>query len=167
MIIFANVHIPLENYQFSITFFLILWVAIYLYVNLEKRIYHLMISFMMMIGYVGLLLWNFYTPLWLFIHELILVPLFCNVIILLFVRGIWAKIAVLLFGMVAGELFSHLIFTSYGLLQTIGSLQFFDQLFISLITLLILHSLQWSIQRLYDSLHVYKQRKVQQTITFE
>src|SRR5699024_1703717 len=99
--------------------------------------------------------------------ELILIPLLCNIVIMILTRGLLQKITVLLFGMCFGELFSHLIFMSYGMQKGMGSLQFFDQLFTSLVVLLLLHGIQRGLQQVSEGLNNYKHKKMIRRITFE
>lgn len=167
IIIFANVLIPLKNYQFSLSFLLLLLLSIALFLKVKKPLYHVIIAFMIMIGYSGILLWILYTPLWLFLHELILIPLLCNIVIMILTRGLLQKITVLLFGMCFGELFSQLIFMSYGMQKGMGSLQFFDQLFTSLVVLLLLHGIQRGLQQVSEGLNNYKHKRMIRRITFE
>jgi|SRR5690625_3303138 len=148
LIIFSNTYVTVGSFNISISYVLLLIGSLVIYTLLEKQFYHAFVSFTVMIGYSGLLIWINSTPLWLFLHELLIIPFVCNFIILLLTKGIYSRITTGLLGIVAGELFYNFILASYHFNQPIGDLMFFDRLLVTIALLLILHLILQSINTL-------------------
>src|SRR5699024_11400526 len=75
LIIFSNIDLMIGSYQVSLSFLILLMGCLLMYTKLSRQLYHLFVAFTIMIGYAAILLWINHTPLWLFIHVLILIPL--------------------------------------------------------------------------------------------
>lgn len=168
LIIFSNIDLMIGSYQVSLSFLILLMGCLLMYTKLSRQLYHLFIAFTIMIGYAAILLWINHTPLWLFIHELILIPFFCSLLVLMLTKSLLNRISTGIFGMLVGEIFYHLILSSYGFYQSIGDLIFFDYLFVTLILLIIIHMIQICVNKLYSLLHDYQQKLfVQKTDTLK
>src|SRR5690625_4591201 len=103
LIIFSNTYVTVGSFNISISYVLLLIGSLVIYTLLEKQFYHAFVSFTVMIGYSGLLIWINSTPLWLFLHELLIIPFVCNFIILLLTKGIYSRITTGLLGIRSEE----------------------------------------------------------------
>lgn len=155
LIIFSNKYIMIGHFNLSISYLMLLAGSLYMYTKLNRQIYHLLISFTVMIGYSAILIWKNSTPLWLFIHELLFIPFVCSFLIIILSTGLYNRLITGILGITAGQLLYNLILSSYDLNQKIGDLHFFDQLFITLIFLIIIHFIQVAIRKLYSLLDAY------------
>src|SRR5690625_5823138 len=71
----SNIYFTIENHNISLTFIVLLGIAIFLHAQIPRFMYHVFISFTIMIGYAALLLWEKNTPVWLFMPRFVLIPL--------------------------------------------------------------------------------------------
>lgn len=156
LITFVNKNIIIGHFELSISYVILFIGCLIMYTKLNRQLYHTFITFTVMISYSAILLWKNSTPLWLFIHELLLIPLFCGFVIIILSKGMFNRITTGLLGITAGELLYHLILSSYDLNLIIGDLSFFDHLFITLIFILIIHMSQQAVHHLYSLLSTYK-----------
>src|SRR5690625_3990210 len=111
----SNIYINIINFKISIPFLLLFMISLIIFTKLKKEYYHLFAAFTIMIGYSSILFWINHTPLWLFIHELLLVPIFCCFLIFFIVKDFLNRIIIGIVGMTFGEAFYHVILSSYGI----------------------------------------------------
>src|SRR5690625_7755432 len=96
-----------------------------------------------MIGYTSILLLKDGSSLSLFIPELIFIPIFSSLLILLLTTKLYSRVITGVLGMSTAELLYGLIMTNYQVNQPIGNLAFFDILFTTIALLFFVDRLQY------------------------
>src|SRR5690625_792323 len=109
IIILANQNSMIASYHISTAFIILLGGCLILYSKVNSLIYNSFISFTIMVGYTAMLIWTNSTPLWIFIHELVLIPVFCSTLIIILSSNIFMRIKICILGMATGELLYNLI----------------------------------------------------------
>lgn len=152
----SNHYISLGDYQFSLAYVILFIACLLIYTLFKGQIYHLFKAFIIMIGYSSILIWNSSAPIWIFIHELILIPVFCCLLMIMLTTGAYKRLMIGIIGMSFGELFYVLILSSYDLNKTIGDLNFFDHLFVTLLLFIGFQAVQQGMYKLYTLVEAYK-----------
>ncbi|SDL66035.1 hypothetical protein SAMN05216244_0311 [Sediminibacillus halophilus] len=88
--------------------------------------------------YVGILLWELISPIWLFVPRLLMIPLIGLVLLLFLGETLIERCMVWSLGITSGEILHGLIMTSYGFQLTIGERSFFDLLFVGIAFIILL-----------------------------
>ncbi|WP_053219385.1 YphA family membrane protein [Virgibacillus senegalensis] len=86
-------------------------------------------SLCMTFCYVGILLWELISPIWLFVPRLLMIPLIAVILLLFLADNLIDKCLVWSLGITSGEILHGFIMNSYGFHTSIGELAFFDLLF--------------------------------------
>src|SRR5690625_148843 len=105
VIILANQYYMIGHFQISLAYSMILIGSCVMYRILKRQHYHLIVAFTLMIGYSGMIIWKNITPLWLFVPELLLIPLFCSCLVFVLAKGLKARLLTTMLGLSTGELF--------------------------------------------------------------
>ncbi|WP_074597123.1 YphA family membrane protein [Sediminibacillus halophilus] len=95
-------------------------------------------SLCMTFCYVGILLWELISPIWLFVPRLLMIPLIGLVLLLFLGETLIERCMVWSLGITSGEILHGLIMTSYGFQLTIGERSFFDLLFVGIAFIILL-----------------------------
>ncbi|MBP2256393.1 YphA family membrane protein [Virgibacillus alimentarius] len=141
-IISSNTYISINSHSISVTIILLLFVTMVLLSRPPHFIYHVFISFTMMIGYAAMLIWKMNTPIWLLTHDFIMIPFISALVITLLVKGVRNKIVTGFLGITAGEFIYSILLIEYDLQKTIGEMSFFDMLIVTLMFIVLLDTLQ-------------------------
>ncbi|QTM99669.1 hypothetical protein ERJ70_10365 [Sediminibacillus dalangtanensis] len=88
--------------------------------------------------YVGILLWELISPIWLFVPRLLMIPFIGLVLLIFLAETLIEKCMVWCLGITSGEILHGLIMRSYGFHPTIGELSFFDLLFVGIAFIILL-----------------------------
>ncbi|MBP1949553.1 YphA family membrane protein [Virgibacillus litoralis] len=126
LILFSNLHFSINFYQISVSFLVFLGGTLLLHVKLPRLIFHSLISFIVSIGYIGMVICINITPLRLFFPQLITISLFLVILIMLLTNGLLNRLGTGLFGIACGEIVYSMIMADYSIPKTVGDMEFFD-----------------------------------------
>ncbi len=136
LILFSNLQLSINFHNISVSFIIFLGGILFLHVKLPRLIYQSIISFIVSIGYVGILIWVNITPLRLFIPQLITVSFLLLILIMILTNGLLNRLGAGLFGIACGEIVYSMIMANYSIEKTVGDMVFFDCVLI--VTMLLL-----------------------------
>lgn len=136
LILFSNLQLSIDFHNISVSFIIFLGGALFLHVKLPRLIYHSIISFIVSIGYIGILIWVNITPLRLFLPQLITISFLLLILIMLLTNGLLNRLGAGLFGIACGEMVYSMIMANYSIQKTVGDMVFFDCVLI--VTMLLL-----------------------------
>src|SRR5690625_2280434 len=145
LIICSNVSLKYSDLVISLSFLLILAVSIFFYVSNPLTLYKTIVAFILMLGYVSLLIWEKITPIWFFMPSFFIIPVLSVLITIILVREFYEQIAVALVGITFGQLIYELILISYNLHNVIGETIFFIHTCFVILFLVTIHAIQASI----------------------
>src|SRR5690625_1106170 len=91
-ILCSNIYFSIGGYQILFSFVLLIITSGLLYPNLSKPLYHLFVSFILMIGYTAILLWNESSSILLFLPEPFLGLLIYSILIFLMINGLYNRL---------------------------------------------------------------------------
>src|SRR5699024_2018594 len=82
-IICSNQYIKIDYYYYivSLTFIILSIGSLVIFTKLSNKIYHFIASFTMMIGYVGLLLFEKNSPIWLIGPRMLLISVITSILL--------------------------------------------------------------------------------------
>lgn len=152
----SNIYFTIEGFDISLTFLVLLVGVIALQVLINHSIYQIFASFILMTGYIAMLLWENFAPIWLFLPRFILIPLFCVIILHFLFKNASNKIAAGLFGICAGEIIYSFILSSYDLSEAIGEMAFLDLVIVTVAFIICVELLKKGKQKfslLFSSYH--------------
>ncbi|WP_026771243.1 MULTISPECIES: hypothetical protein [Sediminibacillus] len=95
-------------------------------------------SLCMTFCYVGILLWEMISPIWLFVPRLLMIPVIGLVLLFFLTETLIEKCMVWCLGITSGEILHGLIMNSYGFHPSIGEHSFFDLLFVGIAFIILL-----------------------------
>lgn len=147
ILIGSNVYIELFTYSISIAF-IFLFIGTLLLTTQSKRLYYSVFSsFTIMIGYIAILIWEKVTPVWFIFPRELFIPFFIFVLLTLFSKRFYHRLAIGLLGVSFAEIFYFFILSDGYVSSIIGKKEFFDHIAILIIFLLLSSLLQSVKQR--------------------
>src|SRR5699024_10393786 len=141
-IILVNQFITIDMYTISLSFIIILLGSFLGLASLKKPFYHLIVSFIMMIGYAGVLLIEKNAPIWIFGPRYLTLAIMSFILVTTLTKGFYSKTMVTLVGLSSGEVLYNLIVSNYFSPKTFGELEFMDTLLLTLFLLFLLNQYQ-------------------------
>jgi len=142
-IICSNQYIKIDYYySVSLTFIILYIGSLVIFSKLSNKIYHFIASFTMMIGYVGLLLFEKNSPIWLIGPRMLLISVITSVLISFLSKNFYSRLAIGLVGMCSGEILYSIILVNYHMPKPIGEFVFLDTVLLTLFILFILKQFQ-------------------------
>ena len=141
-IICSSQYIKLDYYSVSLAFIIIYIGSFVIFSNLSNKIYHFIASFTMMIGYVGLLLFEKNSPIWLIGPRMLLISIMTSILISFLSKSFYSRLAIGLIGMCSGEILYSIILGNYHMPKPIGEFVFLDTLLLTLFMLFVLKQIQ-------------------------
>lgn len=154
----SDIHVTTGNFHISLTFLILLAGATVLQIRINHYIYQIFATFTLMTGYMAMLLWEKFAPVWLFLPRFVLIPLLCFIILHLMLKNAENKVAAVLFALCAGEILITLILAGYGLQKEIGEMAFFDTLLVT-VAITLCADLFKKGRRVFSTLFVHRQTK--------
>lgn len=136
LILFSNVYISIFSIQVSVSLLTLVGGTLFMRGKHPRIIFHSFASFTVTIGYIGILIWENYTPLRLFFPQLVTISFLLVLIITFLTNGLLNRLSSGLFGIACGEIIYSLIAANYAIQDTMGDMAFFDC--VLLITMIIL-----------------------------
>lgn len=125
-IAFANLYMNVAEFGISVTFLVLFAGGFMLLSQLPNKIYHLFAALVIMIAYDSILMWEHEVPIWLIVPR----PLFFTVcmlaLLLVMIYEFRNRLAVIITGVCAAELFYAVMMFSYQIPYTAGSKYFLD-----------------------------------------
>ncbi|MBU5466577.1 hypothetical protein KQI49_07000 [Virgibacillus sp. MSJ-26] len=141
-IILVNQFITIDMYTISLSFIIIFLGSFLGLASLKKPFYHLIVSFIMMIGYAGVLLIEKNAPIWIFGPRYLTLAIMSFILVTTLTKGFYSKTMVTLVGLSSGEVLYNLIVSNYFSPKTFGELEFMDTLLLTLFLLFLLNQYQ-------------------------
>ncbi|MDY0405690.1 hypothetical protein P5G51_010055 [Virgibacillus sp. 179-BFC.A HS] len=127
-IAFANLYMNVAEFGISVTFLVLFAGGFMLLSQLPNKIYHLFAALVIMIAYDSILMWEHEVPIWLIVPR----PLFFTVcmlaLLLVMIDEFRNRLAVIITGVCAAELFYAVMMFSYQIPYTAGSKYFWTDL---------------------------------------
>lgn len=154
-ILCSNIYFSLGGYQILFSFIWLILVFGLLYTNLSVPLYHLFVSFILMIGYTTILIWNQSSSILLFLPEPILGPLICSILIFLMINGLYHRLIAGTLGIASGEVLHGLILSSYHVPVMIGDVDFFVKLYMFILCLILVHIIQKGKTQCFTFINTY------------
>lgn len=151
----ANIFYQFYNYQISLTYILLLFVSLFRFSKMKWGWYELFCGFTIMIGFAAISFWINHTPIWVFVHHILLIPIFITFLTSFLIKGLNERIIIGTLGVTMGEIFYHFILKSYGIHIVIGNLTFLDQYMLGIFLLVIVTFAQSSMQKVYMKFNLY------------
>ena len=136
-ILTSQLHVSIGAVQVSLSFIILLIGTLVLFGLSHDRFYDLMISFICMISYAGLLMWEKTAPVLFFIPSTIIIPFLIAVSILLLIHSFHHRMIVVVIGLSFGQLLYELILMMYSLNDSIGNYFYMNYLLMTILWLLI------------------------------
>ena len=156
-ILLSNLYLTIQGHNILLPFIILIIVITLIHSRLPRQLYHLFVSFTIMIGYTAVLLWQRDTPLWLFIPEFVLIPVISSMLIFILIKGFYNRLITGVLGMSLGEVLYGFILSSYNFQKTIGDMNFFEVLYFTMAVLVVFNLVQKGNSKLYVLLDSYKQ----------
>lgn len=141
-IILVNQFITVDTYTVSLSFIIILLGSFLGLASLNTPLYHLIVSFIMMIGYAGVLLIEKNAPIWIFGPRYLTLAIMSSILIATLTKDFYSKVMVTIVGLSSGEMLYSLIVSNYFSPKTFGELEFMDTLLLTLFLLFLLNQYQ-------------------------
>ncbi|RYG73620.1 hypothetical protein EU245_05840 [Lentibacillus lipolyticus] len=152
LIFLSYFQLTIAAFTFSLSYAVLLAVTFCLSARLPRTVFHFTVSFIVMIGYAGVLIWYVSTPLELFVPRLAMQPLVPFLLAILLTKGFRNRLISCLSGMAGGEWLYSIILSSYSLPDVIGDMRFFDTAIILVAALVFQHVLAAGKRKLKDTL---------------
>ncbi|TMN20692.1 YphA family membrane protein [Lentibacillus cibarius] len=130
LILLSNTYITIGEFSFSASYFVLFAVTICLHARISRTMHHVFISFTIMIGYTGMFIWGFSTPLGHFLPQLEVTVCLLVLLATLLAKGFWNKLITCLTGISGGEWLYSFILNGYSFQDIIGDMRFFDIVFL-------------------------------------
>ncbi|MUV39765.1 hypothetical protein JNUCC1_03649 [Lentibacillus sp. JNUCC-1] len=143
MISCVNFYVALSDISFNMTFFLMFLGSIFVFVRKSLPLYALFCALALSIGYTSMLLWEQLMPVWWFMPKLLMMPLLVCILVVLMQRTTEGRMVVSVLGMVNGEMLHKLILYGYHIQIDIGSFEFLDQVTVTVLLILVIHTFRW------------------------
>lgn len=144
LLVWTFVMIAVSPYTFSFLDVQIYITYLFLFVGTiilarvsSLSIYEYIVSFVCMICYVGILVWEIIAPIWFFLPTPVILAPFIVLILIYFIRRSTKRFVICFMGLTFGQLLYNIILIHYGLQDTIGALQEMTMLSIVLLLLII------------------------------
>src|SRR5690625_2567552 len=99
VMITSRTYVVIDNYTLLLGYVIFFIGIIFIHTLLPRPFYHLFVSFTIMIGYTSILLWKDGTTVSLFIPELIFIPIFSSLLILLLTIKLYLRVITGVHGM--------------------------------------------------------------------
>lgn len=138
----SDIYLSIGNYDLLVSFIALIIISGLLHANFLKPYYHLFGSFTIMIGYTSILLWKQNSFWGILISEFYLIPSICCIIIILMIKGLYSQLVTGIIGISTGEILYGFILSGYHLPAKIGDLDFFVNLYMIVLYLLLWHIIQ-------------------------
>ncbi|GAA0444172.1 hypothetical protein GCM10008983_21920 [Lentibacillus halophilus] len=152
LILFADVQLPFGIFHFSLSYVVLLTVTFYQLARLNRFLFSLLVSFTIMIGYTGLLIWYMLSPIGLFLPKIVWIPLFILLLTIWMIRTFRNRLFCCIAGIVGGEWLYSLILTTYSFSDVIGDMVFLDTVSIVTAALIGQHLLNTGTRKLNEQL---------------
>lgn len=157
-IISSNVYVKFGDATILMSFPVLMTGVIIIYAKTIDQFYDVIATFTIMIGYTSLIIWKEITPMWLFVPEVLIVPIFSSLLTFILVRELYKRLIICLLAVSIGELLYSFILSSYNVDTIIGDLSFFDYLATTLLFIGLFHTIQIIHDYIYTLLGRYKER---------
>lgn len=148
-ILCSNIYLSVGDHDLLLSFVILITVSGLMHTTFSKPYYYLFVSFTIMIGYTAILLWKQTSSLWLFVSEFFLIPSICFILVILIIRGLYNQLVTSILGISTGEVLHGFMLSSYYLPTTIGDLEFFVNLYMVILYLLLWRFFQMGKLQLY------------------
>ncbi len=126
LILLANFQLTIGGFTFSLSFAALLMMSFCLSARLPKTAFHLIVSFIVMLGYTAIHIWYFSSPLQFFSSPARYAVAHTFLLAILLAKGFWNRLVSCLSGMVGGEWLYSFILASYSFPDVIGDMRFLD-----------------------------------------
>lgn len=146
-IMLANLYITIGTYTISLSFIVIFFGAFLSFSVLKGTFYHIIASFIIMIGYAGILLLEKNAPIWIFGPRYLVISVLSVLLIIVLSNDFYPRVMTALVGLCSGEALYSLIIINYHLPKTLGELAFMDSMLITIFLLLLVSQYQKIKQR--------------------
>lgn len=129
----------IDHHHISFAYMSVICGAFLLHSKSSRWVYHLFASLTVMIGYTAILLWEYTSPIWMFLPRFVMIPFLCSFLILSLVKGFYNQLMTGLLGICAGELLYSLMLSSYHLHKPVGDLIFLDHILLTMSSLFFMY----------------------------
>lgn len=146
-LILANQYITFGTFTMSLGYILIFFGAFLNLTSFTRPFYHLFISFIIMIGYSGVLLLEKSAPVWMVGPRYLIIPVLGAYIISLLSKEYYPRLMAAIVGLCSGDFLYNVIVGNYRLTRTLGELSFMDIMLMTTFLLFIEHLYQRMKQR--------------------
>src|SRR5699024_6803079 len=113
----------------------------------------LLITFLVMIGYGGLLMWHQIAPIWFFIPAYLMLPICMVGLVLLLERDMTVTFPVLILGMLLGQCIFQVLLIMYHLSEMIGKVLWMAQIGVGVMFMVGMYVGQWAIIFISNIVH--------------
>lgn len=127
----------IDSIYISFSFSLLLFCTFILLGLSSVKYNTIVMSFICMIGYVGLLLWEKLTPILFFISSKVLIAILVVCIVRFLLRTLTHRVVVIVIGLTWGQLMYEMILVFYELHNTLGNYEYVNYLFLTVFGLFI------------------------------
>jgi hypothetical protein len=133
LIILSVYETAIGLFRFTLSYIFILILAYY-FIALKKRwqlIYMLIVSVVVMLAYVSFQLFALFDPVWVFMNRTWMLAVILTFITMMLYSDFYSRLLSLIIGSCQGDFLYAVILNRFSFPHLIGSLAFFDMLFIS------------------------------------
>ncbi|SDJ67202.1 YphA family membrane protein [Sediminibacillus albus] len=128
----SNTVVEILDYKVNIAIFVSFVCAILYMAKSPDWMYQLFGSLCMTFSYIGILLWELISPIWLFVPRIIIIPFLAMIMLYFIADNLIDKCMIWCLGLTSGEILHGLIMNSYGFQPVIGERSFFDLMFVGI-----------------------------------
>ncbi len=149
-ILTSQFYVPFASIQVSLSF-IVLLIGTLILVGLSiYRLYEFTVSFICMISYAGLLMWEKTAPVLFFMPSKIIVPFLIVMIILFLVKTLSHRVIIAVVGLTLGQLLYEMILIIYYLHYTIGDYVYMTYLLMTVLLLVIVECLIRCVKTMFN-----------------
>lgn len=128
----TQAYFTINKLEVSVLFLILLLGSLVMHAYLLRTLYHLYVTFTIMIGFAAIFLLDINLPVLLFIPKILFLPMIFSILIIISDRDLHHRLLNGILGLISGELLYSAILFSYGLHKTVGDKHFFDLLILTI-----------------------------------
>ncbi|GKU81017.1 hypothetical protein [Niallia sp. NCCP-28] len=153
----------INMFDFNISLLLAcLYIGVFFYINIFRKktlLYFLLSAFFMMLAYCSFHLLSILDPIWIIFNKEWLLSISLIIVARLIYKEPTKQILLIIFGSVNGDVLYGILLKKYQYSYTIGSMNFFDSLLISIAGIITFYTVKLSLLRWEKYVYIMEKEK--------
>lgn len=161
LLIFSKTEIMVAEFNINASIFILYIGSIVLLAVNKRWLYHVFSAICIVFGYLGIMLWEQISPVWMFLPREAVIPATGFILLSLLTGSYIAKIAIWCLGVSTGEIIFSILLNGYGFKESIGDFAFLDVVMIEIgiiYCLTLLHKIRARMEYIIQSFEKQKNK---------